>query len=372
MKIVVAVDSFKGSLSSEEIANTFCEQLKEFDVKKVIVADGGEGTLDAIILSSNGRYVNMKSKGPKMEDIDARYGILQDDKTVVIELATCAGLTLVKGEKNPLITTTYGVGEQIKHAIRNGYRQFIIGLGGSATNDCGIGMLQSLGYRFYDKNGNVLTPGGGGKQLIDICQIDDHQAISQLKKCKFTIASDVKNVLYGKNGAAYVFARQKGASDEDIEFLDKGLRNFTNVVKKYNGTNMNKVKGAGAAGGIGGAFVAFLNSKVESGIELVLKKTNFYKYLEDADYVITGEGKFDSQTFFGKAPIVIAKKAMEKGVSPIIVCGINQVDKAMAQKEGIKAIYEIANPKLSLEDNLKYAKENLIATIKKIKEEISK
>ena len=370
MKIVVAVDSFKGSLSSNEIADIFYEQLKEFDVKKVIVADGGEGTLDAIILSSNGRYVNMKSKGPKMEDIDARYGVLNDNKTVVIELAMCAGLTLVNGEKNPLITTTYGVGEQIKHAIKSGYRQFIIGLGGSATNDGGIGMLQSLGYEFYDKNGEILTVGGGGKQLIEICKVDEKNTIKELKDCKFTIASDVKNVLYGKNGAAYVFARQKGASDEDIEFLDRGLRNFAKVVKKYNGNDMNKIKGAGAAGGIGGAFAAFLNSKVESGIELVLEKTNFYEYLDNADFVITGEGKFDSQTFFGKAPIVIAQKAMKKEVATIIVCGINKVSPHIAKEKGIKAIYEIANPKLSLEDNMKYAKKNLIATIKKIKHDI--
>ena len=380
LKIIIAVDSFKGSLSSSEIFEIMSEEIekqikekqiaKNVQLKKYSIADGGEGTVEAFVEMTGGKYVYLQNSGPLMKKIDTKYGLLGDKKTVVIDMASSCALTMVNGEeRNPMNTTTFGVGEQIVDALNKGYRNFILGLGGACTNDGGMGMLQSLGVTFIGEDGKPLANGGGGKQLNQIRDIDLSRMDKRLTDCKFTIASDVTNPLYGKNGAAYVYAPQKGATPEMVEELDKGLRNFSAVIKRKTGVDISEVKGSGAAGGIGGGIVAFLNSEMRSGIELLLLYSDYEKELLDTDFVITGEGKIDSQTLNGKAPYVITKKAKEKNVCVIGVCGKKEIDE---KDIGMDVIYEISDNSLPLEVNMANAKENMKATSLKIGDYISK
>ncbi|MGL5328375.1 MAG: glycerate kinase family protein [Peptostreptococcaceae bacterium] len=367
MKIVIAIDSLKGSLSSIEAANAIKKGISnaklnaEVEIKPL--ADGGEGTVDALVEGMNGKKEFIKVCGPAKNTVEAAYGILEDTNTAIMEMAQAAGITLVSGdEKNPLTTTTYGVGEMITEAISKGCRNFIVGIGGSATNDAGIGMLQALGFRFYDENDNIVDL--GGQALNQVKRIDISEKLKELDECTFKIACDVNNPLYGLNGAAHIYGPQKGATPEIVEELDKGLRNFAEIVKRDLGKDLAEVPGVGAAGGLGFGFLAFLNSKLESGIKIILDETKLEECVKDADIVVTGEGRLDNQTAMGKAPIGVAKLAKKYGAKVIAIAGCTTDDAVLCNEEGIDAYFAIVNKSMSLEEAMvkENAENNMIST----------
>ncbi|AQU08574.1 glycerate kinase [Clostridioides difficile] len=371
MKILISIDSLKGSLSSIEAGNAIKKGIlkvkEDAQVKILPLADGGEGTVDALVQGMNGKKETIEVTGPIAKKVDATYGLLKNTSTAIIEIAQASGLTLVPTElRNPLYTTTYGVGEIIKEAINKGYRNFIVGIGGSATNDAGIGMLQALGFEFYDKNNKLV--GLGGKVLNEIRHIKIENRLKELDECKFKIACDVNNPLFGKNGAAYIYGSQKGATSEIIEELDNGLRNFSKVVKNYLSKDVANVEGAGAAGGLGFAFLAFLNSKLESGIKIILEEIKLEEELKDADFVITGEGRLDNQTAMGKAPIGVAKLAKKYEVKVIGLAGATTEDAVKCNEEGIDAYFSIVNRAMTIEEAMDKAtaSENMTATTTQI------
>lgn len=352
MKIVISIDSLKGSLTSIEAANAIKDGIldvyNDATVKIMPLADGGEGTVEALVQGMNGEERSLAVTGPIIDKVNATYGILKDTNTAIIEMAQASGLPLVPGElRNPLNTTTYGVGEIIKESINRGCRNFIVGIGGSATNDAGVGMLQALGFEFYDENDELV--GLGGKVLNKIKKIKVENRLKELDECNFRIACDVNNPLYGTNGAAYIYGPQKGATKEIVEELDSGLRNFAEVVKNDLEKDIANVEGAGAAGGLGFGFLAFLNSKLESGTKIILDEIKLEDEIKDADFVITGEGRLDNQTAMGKAPIGVAKLAKKYGVKVIALAGATTDDAAKCNEEGIDAYFSITNGAMTIE-----------------------
>jgi glycerate kinase len=323
MTITLAFDSFKGSLRSDGVADAFEEGLRtvlpDCEVRKAYVADGGEGTMEAIVRSLNGKIIETTVSDPIGRRVIARYGIIDNGQTAVIEMAEASGLTLLKPEeRNPMQTTTFGTGELIADAIGRGCRKFLIGIGGSATNDGGTGMLSALGFRFLDNERNPLR--GCGSTLAEIVSIDESQAMSELKDCEFVVACDVTAPLYGPNGAAHVFAPQKGADEEMVEKLDKGLMNFAETIRKFNGKDVTDIPGGGAAGGMGAGMCALLNARLERGIDMVLNAIRFDDIITGSSLVVTGEGKIDRQTIMGKAPSGILRRASAQGI-PVIAIG---------------------------------------------------
>ena len=317
--ITVAFDSFKGSLTSREAAEAFAhgwqEAHPECEVRKAYIADGGEGMTEAIVESLGGEYVEVDTTDPLGRDIKARYGVIHGD-TAVVELAAAAGLTLIAAdERNPLYTTTYGVGQMILHALNRGCRKVILGLGGSATNDGGCGMLRALGYRFYGANNEELTA------TIDLLErvalVDDSEVSSLVRDMELSVAVDVDNPLYGERGAAAIFAPQKGADEAMVERLDRALRHYASVV----GDEWSNMVGAGAAGGVGYGVMALLGAVPQSGIGLVLDTIDFKRMIANTDLVITGEGRIDSQTLMGKAPSGVLRYAKEQNIPCIAVGG---------------------------------------------------
>lgn len=324
MKIVVAPDSFKGNLSAGQVAAYMEAGIKKADaaieVKKIPVADGGEGTVEALVMATDGEIVGKRVKGPLMEELDSFFGVLGDHSTAVVEMAAAAGLNLVdETARNPMNTTTYGVGELILAAMDHGCKRIILGIGGSATNDGGMGMAQALGARFFDRDSELL--GTGGKYLTDVFSIDVTEMDPRLKDIEFIVACDVKNPLYGPYGAACIYGPQKGAAAAQVEHLDQGLRNYAEKVKKYLGIDIADIPGSGAAGGLGGGLVAFLGARLKPGIDVVLKYCEFDKFIQDADLLITGEGKTDGQTAFGKVPVGIAAAAARYDVPVVCLSG---------------------------------------------------
>lgn len=367
MKIVISIDSLKGSLTSIEAANAIKKGILSVDNKSDVVimplADGGEGTVEALVQGMNGEEKVISVTGPINEKVNATYGILKETNTAIIEMAQASGLPLVPAElRNPLNTTTYGVGEIIKEAIEKGCRNFIVGIGGSATNDCGVGMLQALGFEFYDENDNLV--GLGGKVLNQIKRIKTDNKLKELDECNFKIACDVNNPLYGENGAAYIYGPQKGATEEIVKELDKGLKNFAEVVKKDLGKDIAHIEGAGAAGGLGFGFLGFLNSKLESGIKIILDEIKLEEVVKDADIVITGEGRLDNQTAMGKAPIGVAKLAKKHGAKVIAIAGCTTPDAVKCNEEGIDAYFSIVNKAMTIDEAMKKenATQNMIET----------
>jgi len=350
-KIIIASDSFKGCLSSLEVAraagNGIKKVLPDCELVNIPVADGGEGTTEALVAAVNGRYVSCDVHDPLMNPIRVEYGILGDGHTAVIEMASASGLTLVPTDKrNPMLTTTYGVGELIKDALQKGCRRFLIGIGGSATNDAGTGMLQALGFRFLDNAGNDL--GKGGQILEKIAQIDSENANSALQEAVFTIACDVNNPFSGENGASFVFARQKGADDAMISQLDKGLKSFASVIHASFGKDIDSIPGAGAAGGLGGGFLAFLPATLKPGIQMVLEALDFDGRIQNADLIITGEGKLDRQTGMGKTPSGVLEAGKKQQITVIAIGGsVEEVDTLLAQ--GFLAVFSIQSGPVSLE-----------------------
>ena len=366
MKFVLAPDSFKESMTSKEACDAMERGIKKVinDAQciKVPMADGGEGTVEALAYGSKGKIKKVFVTGPLgKHKVDASYGIFGDGKRAIIEMAEASGIRLVKRElRNPLITTTYGTGELILDAIDNGAKHIIIGIGGSATNDGGAGMLQALGGKLLDKEGNEL--GFGGVELLKLHKIDLSTLDSRIKDINFEVACDVTNPLIGENGASYIFGKQKGASKEDMKVLDKALTNYAEVIKRDLGIDVRYVEGTGAAGGLGAALLVFLNGKLKSGIELVIKHTELEEKLKDADYVFTGEGAIDSQTIYGKTPMGVAMVAKKHGVKTIAFAGKVGDGVENLYDIGIKSIFSIMREVESLDEALKNGIENLEKT----------
>ena len=353
MKIVIAIDSFKGSLSSLEAAEAAREGIlrvyPEAEIHTVPLADGGEGTVDAIISGAGGRLVSTEVTSPSGKRISAEYGVINGGRTAVIEMAAAAGITLVSGEeRNPLNTTTYGVGELIRHAVEvTGARDFIIGIGGSATNDGGLGMLTALGFEFLDEGGAPVSVYGRG--LRDIKEIRTQGAMSLLKECRFRIASDVTNPLCGERGASRVYGPQKGADGTTVEKMDGWLQGFARLTEKALGNSFADYPGAGAAGGLGFAFLSYLSGSLTSGIELVTEAVGLTELLVGADIAITGEGRLDGQSANGKAPIGVARLAKRVGATVIAFSGAVMPDAGRNNSEGIDAYFPIVRAPVSLE-----------------------
>ncbi len=338
-KIIVVPDSFKGGISSEKFCAIAKKAINEiYPVAQVVaipIADGGEGTVDAFLASEGGKKVRAIVNNPFFEDMESFYGVLPD-KTAVIEMAACAGLPLAKGRENPLLTTTFGVGQLIRHAVDNGCERIILAMGGSATNDVGCGMACALGARFYDADGHDFVPTGGA--LNKIRRIDT----SGLRLgVPVTAMCDIDNPLFGKTGAAYVFAPQKGADDASVKLLDDGLRHFAKTVKSELGADIDNIKGGGAAGGLGAGAVCFLSADLKMGIDAILDAASFECQLDDADLVITGEGRIDTQSLRGKAVIGVAKRAKAKNVPVIAVVGDIGDGIEEAYKLGLSGIFSI-------------------------------
>ena len=369
-KIIIAPDSFKGSLTSIEVANAMEEGIKKVfpncEIVKTAIADGGEGTTETLVNALNGEKVKVKVHDPLMRPIEVEYGLVDNGRTAVIEMAAASGITLLrKQEQNPAITTTFGTGEIIKDALKRGCRSFLIGIGGSATNDAGTGMWKALGYRFLDKNGNETD--GTGKSLHSICSIDKSGAMSGLKDANFTIACDVNNPFSGPNGAASVYAPQKGANKQMVKELDEGLESFRKLIETETEIDLNTVSGAGAAGGLGGGFVAFLNAQLKPGIEMVLEAVDFDKHLQNADLVITGEGKLDKQTGMGKAAIGVLDAANKRNV-PVIAIGGSIEDIENLNKRGFLSLFSIVPYPISMEEAMQKdsARKNTVQTTEQI------
>lgn len=368
MKILVAMDSFKGSLSAIEACDAVEKGIKMADnsikVIKKPIADGGEGTVDTLVKALEGKKVFLQVHDPLMRKIKSYYAI--SNQTAIIEMALASGLTLLKEEdRNPLYTSSFGVGEMIKDALDKGIREFIITIGGSATNDGGIGMLNALGVKFFDEFSRELKP--IGRNLISIKTIDLSNFEKRLLECQFTIACDVNNPLYGFNGAAYVYATQKGANLEEIKILDKGLKNFSNITKKMFDLDNSKIPGAGAAGGLGYALLTYLNAKLKPGINMVFDYLNIENIILDIDLIITGEGKIDIQSKMGKVLSGIGNLGKKYDKEIIALGGI--LEENLNLKDiGIKRIYQINRQNLNLADAIKpqNAKKLLANTIKDI------
>ena len=380
MKVAIAIDSFKGSLSSVAAGNATAEGVRRVfpDAECVVrpLADGGEGTVDALVAGLGGELKRVTVAGPAGKPTVAKYGLLSGG-VAVMEMAEAAGITLVSGaEKNPLYTTTYGVGEMILDAVRNGARKFVIGIGGSATNDGGAGMLQALGFRLLDAEGNDIPRGGAG--LAKLARIDSSDLKFQISDFRFQIACDVKNPLCGENGASAVFGPQKGATPEMVKELDAALTNFARVAScsscssgssgsriSSDSGDLSATPGAGAAGGLGFGFKAFLGAELVPGVDLILGETRLEDFVRDADVVITGEGRLDGQTVMGKAPIGVARLAKRYGRRVLAFAGVLGDGVEQVNGAGIDAYFPILRKLVSLEEALdvKNAAANLSATV---------
>nr|WP_041139410.1 glycerate kinase [Beduini massiliensis] len=354
MKVAVAIDSFKGSLSSYQAAKAIKEGVLAVnpDTEVVIqaVADGGEGTVDALIEGMNGKKIKVCVHDPLFREHETYYGVV--DQTAVMEMASASGLPLLAlEERDPLLTTTFGVGEMIMDAVERGYRHFIVGIGGSSTNDGGIGMLMAMGYRFLDQEDQPIRL--GAQDLDKIVKIDDHLVDARIKECRFEIACDVSNPLCEENGASAVYGPQKGADAAMIQKMDAGLAHFAFATTHYNNTDYQEVPGTGAAGGLGFAFLSYLSAKLVSGIDLVLTFVELEDKLKDADYVFTGEGRMDGQTLMNKTPIGVARLAKKHGCKVIALAGGINEEAYVLNDHGIDAMFSIVPGIVDLEYAMK-------------------
>lgn len=371
MKAVVAIDSLKGSLSSMEAGNAIAEGIYRADAEAKVevrpLADGGEGTVDALVQGMNGSLRKVRVTGPLGDKVDAAYGIIEEAKMAVIEMSAAAGITLVPDEKkNPLFTTTYGVGEMIWDAIEKGCRKFVVGIGGSATNDGGIGMLQALGYDFLNSKGNAVPYGAKG--LEDLAEIRKEHVLPELAQCEFKVACDVTNPLCGPLGASAVYGPQKGATPEMVREMDQWLADYAKLAANCSERADAEHPGTGAAGGLGFAFLTFTNAVLESGIKIVLEETKLEQYIQDADIVITGEGRLDGQTAMGKAPVGVAKLAGKYKIPVLAFAESVTKDARKCNEEGIHAFFPILRGITTLEDAMdaENARRNLMETVEQV------
>lgn len=369
MKIVIAPDSFKGSLTAKEVADAIEKGIHKayshIKIEKVPMADGGEGTVQSLVDATNGKIISTKVFDPLMKKIDSFYGILGDNKTAVIEMSAASGLPLLsKEERNPLITTTYGTGELLLHALDQGCRNFIIGIGGSATNDGGFGMMKALGVKFLDSGRNDIGFGGGALEKLSL--IDTSGLDKRLNGCSITVACDVDNPLYGPKGASSIFAPQKGATQEMVSLLDSNLNHYSNIIEKQLGISIGEIPGSGAAGGLGGGLVAFLNAQLKKGIDIVIETTNLEDYICNADLVITGEGNIDYQTQYGKTPYGVAKIAKKHNIPVIALAGGIGEGANILYEEGLHSIFSITDKPMTLEEAIENGSQLLEDTAERV------
>ena len=371
MKAVIAIDSFKGSLSSFEAGNSAAEGIRrvypDAQIEVRPLADGGEGTVEALTLGCAGQLTTVTVTGPLGKPVSCQYGIVDSTRTAILEMSGAAGITLVPDtERNPLYTTTYGVGEVIRDAITKGCRHFIVGIGGSATNDGGAGMLQALGFGLLDKNGNPVPFGAMGLEVLD--KITTDNVLPELKDCTFRIACDVTNTLCGEQGCSAIFGPQKGATPAMILQMDKWLAYYATLAREIFPHANPKAAGSGAAGGLGFAVLSFLNGTLESGIKIVLEETRLSDYIKDADIVVTGEGRLDGQTVMGKAPIGVAKIAKQFDKPVLAFSGCVTKDATACNREGIDAFFPVLRNVVSLEDamNPANARQNMADTAEQV------
>ncbi|RBM67747.1 glycerate kinase [Vibrio tarriae] len=362
MKVVIAPDSFKESLTAKQVCDAIQAGLARVwnDAKFVAipVADGGEGTVQSLVDSTQGRIVDVNVMGPQGKRVDAFYGMLGDSQTAVIEMAAASGLHHVPmTQRDPKLTTSFGTGELIRHALDQGVTKLIIGLGGSATNDGGVGMLAALGARFTNADGDPIQLTGGG--LRELTHIDLQDFDPRLQHCDILVACDVNNPLCGDKGASAVFGPQKGATPEDVQLLDGALRQFGLLTEKVTGKMVLESAGAGAAGGMGAALLAYTQAILRPGIEIVLETVQLAHQVSDADLVITGEGRIDSQTVHGKTPMGVAKVAKRFDVPVLALCGCTGDNYQAVYQCGIDAVFAAVPRAMSLEDALKESDFNL-------------
>ncbi len=362
MKIVIAPDSFKESLTSIEVAacieEGFREILPEAEYVKVPIADGGEGTVEALVAATGGSLVEVSVTGPLGSPVRAVYGVTGDGDTAVIEMASASGLELVaKADRNPLCTTSFGTGELIRYALDAGLRKFIIGIGGSATNDAGVGMLQALGASFLDRQGQQIGPGGGA--LAKLERIECNGLDPRLRNCQLMVACDVNNPLTGPRGASQVFGPQKGATPAMVAELDANLSHFASIVKRDINQQVEKIPGAGAAGGMGAALLAFLDAGLRPGIEIVIEAVRLKEAITGADLVITGEGRLDDQSVHGKAPVGVARIAQEQRIPVIAFAGSLGQGAEQVKNHGVSALFSVVKGPCELSEALGDAADNL-------------
>lgn len=371
MKVVIAIDSLKGSLSSMEAGTAIKDGIlaAKPDAEVIVkpLADGGEGTTDALIEGMNGERIDLTVTGPMHTPVDAYYGYLKDTNTAVMEMASAAGITLVPdSEKNPLLATSYGVGEMINDAIQRGCRNFIIGIGGSVTNDGGIGMLKALGVRFLDENGE--DAGEGGQALAKVARIDVSGMNPLLKECHIQVACDVNNPLCGENGSTYVYGPQKGVTEDMKKTLDEAMAHFARVTSETLENDYMNIPGAGAAGGLGYAFLAYTGAALTPGIELILDAVGLEEELSGADVVVTGEGRLDFQTAMGKAPVGVARLAKKYNAKVIAFAGSVTKEATACNNEGIDAFFPILRSVCTLAEAMDpvAARNNMTATVEQV------
>ena len=370
-KVLVAMDSFKESLTTMQAGNAVKEGVlsvwPDADILALPMADGGEGTLDALIVGLGGEKVPVTVCGPLGDRVDASYGVIEHRGYAVIEIVQAVGLNLVQpADRGPLLTTTYGVGEMILDAMDRGYQNIMVGLGGSATNDAGLGMLGALGFKFLDGAGKPV--GICGQDVGKVRAIDVSQADKRLRDCRFTIACDVRNPLCGENGATAVYGPQKGATPDVIEALDRELRGYSQITASVLGKDLSGEPGAGAAGGLGFAFLAFLNAEMQPGVEVVMDAIALETAIVGADFVVTGEGKLDAQTVMGKVPIGVAQRAKKHGAIVIAFSGCAEDDAETCNDFGIDAYFPIISMPQSAQEVMESqtAEKNLKTAVKQV------
>lgn len=372
-KFVIIPDSFKGTLSSSEfctvatsVINKICPNIATVCIP---VADGGEGSVDCFLSALNGEKVRVSCLNPYLEKVESFYGLIDNGKTAVIEMAAAAGLPMVENRKNPMLTSTYGVGELIMHAINAGVKKIILGLGGSCTNDFGCGAAVACGAKFYDDSGKEFLPTGG--TLNKISKIDTSKLTEVIRNVEIVTMCDIDNPPYGSSGASYIFAPQKGATEEQVKLLDDGVKHLCSVIKNSLNISVDTLSGGGAAGAMGAGMVAFFNSTLQMGIKTVLDTVNFASLIKDADYIITGEGKIDGQSLRGKVVIGVAREAKKQGVPVFaVVGGAEEGDLSKAYEEGVTAIFTINRlpqdfsiSRHKTAENLQFALENILRTL---------
>ena len=368
-KFIIIPDSFKGTISSSNVAGIMKSSLKKHfphsDIISIPVADGGEGSVDAFISALDGDKVNTICSGPYFEKIHAYYGLIDEGKTAVIEMAASAGLPLVGNKKDPSKTTTYGTGEMIRDALDRGVKKIIIGLGGSSTNDAATGCLSALGIKFLDKDREAFIPRGESLDLIKGIDVSglDHR----IKETKIEVMCDIDNPLYGRNGAAYIFGPQKGASEDMVKKLDSNLRYFSKITKDFLDIDLKDLPGAGAAGGMGYGIASYLSGNLKMGIDIVLDAVNFDQHLKDTDMVFTGEGNLDSQSLSGKVVIGISRRCKKENVPVIAVVGGVSDDINAVYDEGVTSVFSINRrpepfgvSRHSTKENLAFTMDNIV------------
>lgn len=364
-KFVLVPDSFKGTMTSIEICNIMKQSIiSYFPMSKVVslpVADGGEGSVDSFLSAMGGKKIHVTVSGPYGKDMESFYGVVNNGKTAVIEMASCAGLPLIDGNLHPDKTTTYGVGQLIVHAVTHGCEEIIVGLGGSCTNDAGTGAAAAAGIKFIDENGRTFVPVGG--TLSNIRKIDFSGLCPALKGVRITAMSDINNPLYGQNGAAYIFGAQKGADEKMIELLDNGLKNISGVIGDTVGKDVSQIPGSGAAGGMGAGMLAFFDARLRMGIDVVLDTVGFDGIAKDADMIFTGEGKLDSQSLHGKVVAGVAQRA--KKIDKPVVAIVGDIGDSIEPiyDMGVSAVFSINRVAVDFEKARERSKNDLKLTM---------